>query len=62
MTEVNSRNNASIDDLPRLILDISPVNAIDEKEQPSDDEAPRRSLRERHPPVWTEELIFISGN
>ena len=52
VTEVNSRNNVSIDGLPRQILNIRPVNAIDEEEKPSDDETPRRSLREIRLPVW----------
>ena len=58
VTEVNSRNNVSIDGFPRHILDIRPVNVIDEEEKPSDDEAPRRSLRERRPPVWIEDYIM----
>ena len=59
MTEVNSRNNESVDSLPHHILDIRPVNAIDEEEKPRDDEAPRQSLRERRSPVWTEDYIMI---
>ena len=40
-TEVNSRNNVSIDGFLHHILDIRPVNVIDEEEKPSHDEAPR---------------------
>ena len=58
MTEVNSRNNVSIDGIPRHILDIRAVNAIDDEGKPSDDEAPKRSLRERRPPVWTIDYIM----
>ena len=58
VTEVNSRNNVSIGSLPRHILDIKPVNAIDEEEKPSDDEAPRRLLRQRRQPVWIEDYIM----
>ena len=46
VTEVNSRNNVSLEGLPRHILDIRPVNAIDKEEKTSGDEAPRRSLWE----------------
>ena len=58
VTEVNSRNYVSIDGFPRHILDIRPVNAIDEEEKPSDNKAPKRSLRERRPPVWTEDYVM----
>ena len=54
VTKVNSRNNVSIGGFPRHILD----NAIDEEENPSDDEALRRSLRKRRPPVWTEDYVM----
>ena len=49
VTEMNSKNNVSINGFPCHILDLRQVNVIDEEEKPSDDEAPRRSLRERHP-------------
>ena len=58
VTEVNSRNNVSIDGFPHNILDIRPVNTIDEEERPSDDEAPRRSLRERRPPIWIKDYVM----
>ena len=58
VTEVNSGSNMSINGFLHHILDIRPVNTIDEEEKPSDDEAPRRSLRERYPPVWTKDYIM----
>ena len=58
VTKVNSRNNVSVDGFLRHILDIRPVNAIDEEEKPSDDEATRQSLWKRRPPVRTEDYVM----
>ena len=58
VTEVNSRNNVSINGFLCHILDIRPGNVIDEEEKLSDDEAPKQLLRERHPPIWTEDDVM----
>ena len=55
---VNFRNNESIDGFPHHILDIKPVNGIDEEEKPSDDEAPRRSFREKRPPASAKDYVM----
>ena len=61
VTDINSRNKISIDGIPRHTLDIRPVNVLDNEREDGrsrSNEAVRRSLRERWPPMWTHDYIM----
>ena len=65
VTDVHSRNNLSIDGMPRHILDVRRVLKASEDEDSSDKQevaeenetVPRRSQRESRQPVWMRECV-----
>ena len=66
--DVHSRNNLSINGMPRHILDFRRVLKPSEDEESSDEQevaeeneaVPRRSQRERRQPVWMRDYVTES--